>query len=111
MTTDTTLLRSAETWTPIDVAEVDYAPFDFADLLEAGESIATVAVTCEVLEGVDASSASRIAAPAEINGTQVRQLISGAVAGVVYAVRCVATLTPPPRKLTITGRLPAVREV
>lgn len=109
MTTDADALRPTDTWLPLDVDEADYVVVDYVDLLATGESVASVVVTCEAIEGTDASASSRPSGAAEINGTQARQLITGAVDGVVYLVRFRATLTPAPRVLVIPGLLPALR--
>lgn len=106
------VLREAETWLPLDVDESDYVPVDFADKIGAGsdDTIASVVVTCEALEGADADASTRISGSAQVSGTLVRQLVAGAQVDVTYLIRFRATLTPSGRIVVIAGRLPVVRE-
>jgi len=105
-------LREADTWLPLDVDESDYVPVDFADKIgaDSADAIASVAVTCEALEGTDASASSRLSGAAQISGSLVQQLVTGALIDVTYLVRFKATLTPSGRIVVIAGRLPVVRE-
>lgn len=106
------LLREADTWLPLDVDEADYVPVDFADKIgaDSADTIASVAVTCEVLDGVDADASTRISGAAQVSGTLAQQLVTGALVDVTYLVRFKATLTPSGRIVVIAGRLPVVRE-
>lgn len=105
-------LRAAETWLPLDVDESDYVVVDFADKIgeDSADTIGSVAVTCEALEGDDASASSRISGDAQISGTLAQQLVTGALINVIYLIRFAATLTPSGRVVVIAGRLPVVRE-
>lgn len=105
------VLREADTWLPLDVDESDYVPVDFADKIgEDADTIASVVVTCEALDGADAAASTRISGAADVSGTLVRQLVAGALANVTYLIRFRATLTPSGRVVVIAGRLPVVRE-
>lgn len=105
-------LREAETWLPLDVDESDYVPVDFADKIgaDSGDSIQSVVVTCEALDGVDADASTRISGSAQISGTLVQQLVTGAQVDATYLIRFKATLAPSGRIVVIAGRLPVVRE-
>ena len=108
-TIENTVVRAADTWLPLDVDELDFVAFDYADMLAAGESVASAAITCEVVDGTDTSPASRLSGSPQINGTEVRQAVVSPLRDVTYLIRCKATLTPGPRVLTIAGRLSVLK--
>lgn len=108
MTTSNTDLRPADTWLPIDIGESDYVAFDFAEVLDDAESISTVELSCEVVDGVDATASARLVGDAAVSGSVVRQTVATAVEGVEYLIRCAAT-TSVGRVLVLAGRLPVLK--
>lgn len=70
---------------------VDTIVFDFASLLGIGETISTKSVAASVYSGTDASPSSIISGAASSSGTQVSQLITGGVVGVIYKLLCTIT--------------------
>jgi hypothetical protein len=93
------------------VGETTYVPVDFADKIGAASAatISSVAVTCEVLTGTDASASSRISGSPQVSGTTVQQRVTSLQEGVTYLIRFAATLSDG-RVEVIAGRLPVVRE-
>lgn len=106
MTTD---LRPAEAWLPLDVDEQDYVKATFEDLLNTGETVASVyAVTCEAIDGTDASASSRLSGSAVLDSPEVAQLMAGVLDGVTYLVRFIVT-TSASRRLVIAGTVLGTR--
>jgi len=106
MTTD---LRPAEPWLPLDVDERDYVRVTYEDQLDAGETITTVqSVTCEAIEGTDATAPSRLSGSPQISSPEVSHLMAGVVDGVNYLVRFVVN-TSAGRRLTIAGTVLGTR--
>lgn len=108
MTTD---LRPAEAWLPLDVDEQDYVKATFEDLLDTdgGETVASVYdVTCEAIDGTDASASSRLSGSAVLDSPEVAQLMAGVVDGVTYLVRIIVT-TSASRRLVIAGTVLGTR--
>ena len=105
----TNIQRPPDNWLPIDVDETDYVGFDFTDMLASGESVASVAVTCEVVAGTDNSPATRLSGGALVAGAVVKQAVTTGQTGVTYLIRCVATLAPGPRRLVLGGLLPVLK--
>lgn len=105
------ILRPAEQWLPIDVAEREYLPFDFADMVVAGEVIVSVTSTLEVVDGADADVSTRLqGAPEMMSGsTAGRQWVSGVLDGVTYLLRVVGTTSDASRRVVIAGRFKGVR--
>jgi hypothetical protein len=67
-------------------------PFDFISSLQPGETISTQVVTASVYSGLDPSPASIISGAASVESTtQVWQLITGGVVGVIYKLLCTVT--------------------
>lgn len=93
-----------------DVEEIDVLTFDFAPGLVAGESVASVSVTCEAYDGEDASPSALLSGTAQVTGNTALQKITGGVEGVTYHLRAVAVLSGSTRRLTIGAMLPVVRK-
>lgn len=105
------ILRPAEQWLPVDVAERDYLPFDFADQVVAGETILSVTATLEAVAGTDASADTRRQGdPEMVSGSTVgRQWVEGVLEGVTYLLRIVATTSDANRRIVIAGEFKGVR--
>jgi hypothetical protein len=68
------------------------SPFDFISVLAVGETIATQVVTASVYSGNDPSPSALISGAAAVqNVTQVIQLFTGGVVGVIYNLICTIT--------------------
>ncbi len=64
-------------------------PFDFISVLAAGETISTQVVTASVYSGVDPNPSALISGAAAVqNTTQVWQLFTQGVVGVIYELLC-----------------------
>jgi hypothetical protein len=63
---------------------------DFAALLSTGETVTSGTVTASVVEGTDASVATRFTGAVAIDGAIVKRRFTGGVAGVLYLVTAVA---------------------
>ncbi len=72
-------------------SEVVTLVFDFASRLASGETISTKSVAASVYSGTDASPSSIISGAASHSGSQVSQLITGGVVGVIYKLLCTIT--------------------
>lgn len=114
-------LRTAQPQPAMDLNEVDDIPFDFTRDLVAGETIASVAITCAPIQGADADSQDMVTGSALIgtmtmagvftesaSGGVVLQRFTAQTQDVTYGVRCVATLSSG-RKLTAAGELPVLK--
>lgn len=67
-------------------------PFDFASSMTVGETISTQVVTAAVYSGNDPAPAGVISGAAAVqNVTQVVQLFTAGVLGVIYALTCTIT--------------------
>lgn len=67
-------------------------PFDFASSMTVGETISTQTVTSSVYQGIDPTPGSVISGtPTVQNVTQVQQLFTAGVLGVVYELLCSVT--------------------
>lgn len=110
-TSDPHILRPAIDVLPIDTEEAVPIDFDFRAALPEGVTISGAPVlTCEVESGTDPTPTARLdGAPQVTGGSYVRQFFSGAVAGCVYRVRCVATLNTAPWRLTLAARVAALK--
>jgi hypothetical protein len=76
---------------PKRVGETCYGsqPFDFTSVLGVGETISTQVVTAAVYSGNDSSPSAIISGAASVqNITQVIQLLTAGVLGVIYALTC-----------------------
>lgn len=71
--------------------EVSVLSFDFGPLMAAGEAVATVAWTCEVVEGADPDAATRLQGAGSVTGSVASHKVGGLVAGTRYRIRAVAT--------------------
>lgn len=92
-------------WPAKDPAEADWATFDFAAALQAGETISAIDVAISTRTGSDASpSAVLDGAASEADGV-VTQRFAGGVDGASYLLRCAAT-TSLSRVLVLAGVLP-----
>ena len=68
------------------------SPFDFISVLAVGETISTQVVTATVYSGTDPIPANLISGAAAVqNVTQVVQLFTGGVTGVLYQLLCTIT--------------------
>jgi hypothetical protein len=66
--------------------------FDFTSQLAVGETLTTQAVTASVYSGLDPNPAALISGAASVvNLTQVQQLLTGGVVGVIYKLLCTVT--------------------
>jgi hypothetical protein len=105
----------------MDLHEIDDIPFDFSRDLVPGETISSVSVTCEAIQGTDAAAQDMVTGTALIgtmttagvftesaSGGVVLQRFTAQEQGVTYGVRCVATLSSG-RKLTAAGELPVLK--
>lgn len=93
-------------WPAKDPAEALVAAFDYADDLDAGETIGSASVTCALLSGSDASPAAVLNGSPTVSGGTVLQPFHGGVDGAVYVLRCTATLSPTSRILVLAASLP-----
>jgi hypothetical protein len=76
------------------VGETVFCPptgFPFVSQLAPGETISTQVVTASVYTGVDANPGAIISGAAAVVGTNVMQLITGGVLGVIYELLCTIT--------------------
>lgn len=78
--------------------------FEFLGELGAGETISTQSVAASVWSGTDASPSAMISGSASASGTQVSQMLTGGVEGVVYNLTCTIT-TSTGQTLTKSGYL------
>lgn len=101
--------RLAEEFDPLDEAEHDTLAFDFTDSLAPGETLSGAAVAVALLEGTDATPGSFLDGAATITGAVVMQPVIGRPAGAKYGVRCVGTMAPTGRQLTLAGTVRTVR--
>lgn len=90
-----------------DPGEKFYISFDFTAELDAGETIVSVAITNEVIGGVDATPAAMLSGSATIQAGAVLQIIMGGKASCTYAPKCMAT-TSSGRILARAALLPVV---
>jgi hypothetical protein len=66
--------------------------FDFTSQLAVGETLSGPVVTATVYSGLDPNPAALVSGAASIiNSTQVRQLLTGGVVGVIYELLCQVT--------------------
>jgi hypothetical protein len=64
-------------------------PFDFIASLQVGETINSCTTTATVYSGTDLVPGNILSgSPAIVNSTQVIQLITGGVVGVIYEISC-----------------------
>lgn len=105
----------------LDVAEIDDIPFDFRTDLQAGETIASVAIEVLWLSGdADATPGDLVVGShaigdldasdvftANASGGVVLQRFQGKQTGTEYTLRCKAT-TSAGRRLVAAGRLPVL---
>lgn len=105
------LLRPAEDMLPVDVAERDALPFDWADHLGDGEVLLSITRTLEVIDGADAQAADRLLGEPERYETKARQWVEGVQQGVTYLLRMVGTTSVNGRRITLAGRFKGVREI
>ena len=94
------------TWPAKDPAEVLVAAFDYSDDLDAGETIASALLSASVQLGLDADPAALLSGLPTISAGVVLQPFHGGVDGVIYTLRCVATLDPSGRVLALAANLP-----
>lgn len=66
-------------------------PFDFISSLQPTETISTANVTASVYSGLDPNPAAVVSGSATISNTQVLQLTTGGVLGVIYELLCTIT--------------------
>lgn len=92
-----------------DVDEIDVLTFDFAPGLNVGEAVASVTVSCEAYDGIDATPGAVLSGAPQVTGNKALQQITLGVAGVTYLVRAVAVLSGSTRRLAIAALLPVVR--
>jgi hypothetical protein len=75
-------------FTDKDPAETVRLGVDFANLLDTGETITSASVGIRTAAGV--STAAMLSGTDEIDGSVVRQLITGGVAGTTYKLSFIA---------------------
>lgn len=86
-------------------------PFDFAGSMSSGETILTQVVTATVYQGTDAAPNAIISGAAiPQNVTQVIQLFTAGVVGVIYEVLCKVT-TNLGQTLEIAGHLAVIPDL
>ena len=93
MTTSATLLRPAEAVAPIDVDERVPLLFDYTELADGDTFSGTPVFTCEAISGTDEDAADRLNGAPELTALQAVQWITGCLEGVLYLVRCKATMS------------------
>ena len=76
-------------FTDKDPSEVVRLGVDFANLLDTGETISGATVTVRTASGV--AQAAMLSGTDEIDGSIVRQLITGGVTGTTYKVSFIIT--------------------
>jgi len=72
------------TFSPKDPAEAIFYGIDFAALLATGETISSATVALRVTKGTDLAPAAMLSGSAVIDGSAVKQKLTGGVAGAVY---------------------------
>lgn len=84
---------SRQVFSPKLAGEVVTCRFEFVSKLSINpaETISTQVVTASVYSGVDASPSAILSGSATLDGTGVKQLITGGVAGTVYLLVCTVT--------------------
>lgn len=76
----------------VDVNEHPVLTLDFSKYpLATGETISSVAWTCAVADGTDATPASRLIGASTISGLQTLQQVGTMLAGVKYRIAAQAT--------------------
>lgn len=75
---------------PKDPDEIKTVIFDFTNQLGTA-SISSAPVTVDVVRGADATPDNLKSGSPVISGALVRQLITGGLLGVSYAIHCIAT--------------------
>lgn len=91
---------------------VDDSPivtFPFLSQLGVSETISTAVVTATVYSGTDSSPSSVISGSASISGSNVNQLITAGVEGVIYLLECLIT-TSLGQTLSITTFLAVISD-
>lgn len=84
-------MSARQEFRPKPAASTHSVVFEFLSELGAGETISTQSVAASVWSGTDASPSSLISGSASASGTQVTQLVTGGVEGVVYNLTCTIT--------------------
>lgn len=64
--------------------------FEFGESMAPTESITSASMVCSVYTGVDASPSSLLKGAVLISGTQIGQMMTGGIVGVVYQLLCTA---------------------
>jgi hypothetical protein len=88
-----------------DPGEKFWIEFDYADEMEASETISSASLSIEVVNGTDASPSSVLSGAMVNQSTNMAQLIQGGLSGCIYAFKCLAT-TSLGRVLARAARLP-----
>lgn len=96
---------TVEMYSPKDPGETITYAMDFVNVLATGETISSASVGISVYRGTDASSASVLSGASSISGSQIRQVCTLGVDGVIYRLRFVAS-TSSARFLVAGGYLP-----
>lgn len=65
--------------------------FPFADQLQFGETISGQAVTCVVSSGTDPTPSNVLFGAPTLSGTNVTQVVTAGVEGVIYQLVCAVT--------------------
>lgn len=65
--------------------------FNFANALEAGETLTGATVSATVYTGIDASPSNILVGSPTINGANVHQMMTAGIVGVVYDLKCTAS--------------------
>ena len=103
-------MSSRQEFMPKLVSSTHRVVFEFVGELLPSETISTQAVTASVYSGTDASPSSLISGAASASGSQVTQLLTGGVEGVVYKLTCTVT-TSEGQTLVKTGFLAVVPDL
>lgn len=73
-----------------DPEEIVELGFEFANIIETGETISSASFDVSVLAGTDATPAAMLSGAVIIEGTVVSQKIIGGVDGCTYRIECTA---------------------
>jgi hypothetical protein len=86
-------------------------PFDFIASLQISETISSVTMSASVYSGTDPNPNNILSgSPSIVNTTQVVQLITGGIVGVIYEVECKVT-TSLSQQLVISGFLAIIPDL
>ncbi len=86
-------------------------PFDFIASLQVGETINSCTLNASVYSGTDPVPGNLLfGSPAIVNSTQVIQLVTGGVVGVIYEISC-KILTSLGQNVVLAGFLAVIPDL